>query len=131
MSTVACLRISVGKDLSTADADALAGVVAKVTGAFLETTWLWPRRFGLVAPFAFVLADPRATRLDVRELQTLAANLQAKLFGTRGLGEVCLLTLEGERYEYEMTTGRCVGDSRLKLKKYQVVRRGDDIYVVA
>ena len=34
-------------------------------------------------------------------------------------------------YEYELETGRCVGDSRLKLKKYQVVRRGDDLYVVA
>ena len=33
-------------------------------------------------------------------------------------------------YEYELETGRCVGDHRLKLKKYQVVRRGDDIYVV-
>lgn len=33
-------------------------------------------------------------------------------------------------YEYELTTGRCVGDRRLKLKKYQVVQRGDDIYVV-
>ncbi|MGB6537763.1 MAG: Rieske (2Fe-2S) protein [Xanthobacteraceae bacterium] len=34
-------------------------------------------------------------------------------------------------YEYELSSGRCVGDRRLKLKKYQVVRRGDDIYVVA
>jgi nitrite reductase/ring-hydroxylating ferredoxin subunit len=34
-------------------------------------------------------------------------------------------------YEYELTTGRCAGDHRLKLKKYNVVRRGDDIYVVA
>lgn len=34
-------------------------------------------------------------------------------------------------YEYELETGRCVGDGRLKLKKYDVVRRGDDLYVVA
>jgi len=34
-------------------------------------------------------------------------------------------------YEYELTTGRCVGDRKLKLKKYEVVRRGDVIYVVA
>ena len=34
-------------------------------------------------------------------------------------------------YEYELSTGRCVGDRKLKLKKYEVVRRGDDIYVVA
>jgi nitrite reductase/ring-hydroxylating ferredoxin subunit len=34
-------------------------------------------------------------------------------------------------YEYELTTGQCVGDRKLKLKKFEVVRRGDDIYVVA
>lgn len=34
-------------------------------------------------------------------------------------------------YEYELETGRCVGDPKLKLKKFEVVRRGDDLYVVA
>ena len=34
-------------------------------------------------------------------------------------------------YEFELRTGQCVGDRRLRLKKYDVVRRGDDIYVVA
>jgi len=34
-------------------------------------------------------------------------------------------------YEYDMKTGECVGDRRLKLRKFDVVRRGDDIYVVA
>jgi nitrite reductase/ring-hydroxylating ferredoxin subunit len=34
-------------------------------------------------------------------------------------------------YEFELTTGQCVGDRRLRLKKYDVVQRGDDIYVVA
>ena len=34
-------------------------------------------------------------------------------------------------YEYDLTTGQCIGDSKLKLKKFAVVRRGDDIYVVA
>jgi len=34
-------------------------------------------------------------------------------------------------YEYELKTGECVGDRRLKLKKFEVVRRGDDIFVVA
>ena len=33
-------------------------------------------------------------------------------------------------YEYELKTGECVGDRRLKLRKYDVVRRGDDIFVV-
>jgi nitrite reductase/ring-hydroxylating ferredoxin subunit len=34
-------------------------------------------------------------------------------------------------YEYELTTGECVGDRKLKLRKYEVVRRGEDIFVVA
>jgi len=34
-------------------------------------------------------------------------------------------------YEYELKTGECVGDRKLKLRKYEVVRRGDDVFVVA
>ncbi|MFL4976892.1 MAG: Rieske (2Fe-2S) protein [Xanthobacteraceae bacterium] len=34
-------------------------------------------------------------------------------------------------YEYDIKTGECVGNRRLKLRKYEVVRRGDDVYVVA
>jgi len=34
-------------------------------------------------------------------------------------------------YEYELKTGECVGDRRMKLKKFAVVRRGDDIFVIA
>jgi len=34
-------------------------------------------------------------------------------------------------YEYELKTGVCVGDRKLKLKKFEVVQRGGDIYVVA
>ena len=33
-------------------------------------------------------------------------------------------------YEYELQTGECVGDRRLRLKKFDVVRRGEDIFVV-
>ena len=34
-------------------------------------------------------------------------------------------------YEYDMFTGEQVADRRLKLKKYQVVQKGDEVYVVA
>jgi len=34
-------------------------------------------------------------------------------------------------YEYDLKTGECAADRRLRLKTYQVVRRGEDIYVVA
>jgi nitrite reductase/ring-hydroxylating ferredoxin subunit len=33
-------------------------------------------------------------------------------------------------YEYDIKTGECAGDRKLKLRKYEVVRRGDDIFVV-
>ena len=33
-------------------------------------------------------------------------------------------------YEYDLKTGECVGDRRLKLRKFDVVRRGEDIFVV-
>ena len=44
----------------------MADLVSKIASAYLETRWSWPRRHGLVAPFAFVLADPRAIRVTVR-----------------------------------------------------------------
>jgi nitrite reductase/ring-hydroxylating ferredoxin subunit len=34
-------------------------------------------------------------------------------------------------YEYDVTTGECAADRSLKLKSFDVVRRGEDIYVVA
>ena len=34
-------------------------------------------------------------------------------------------------YEYDMKTGECVSDRRLKLKRYEVVERGGNVYVVA
>ena len=33
-------------------------------------------------------------------------------------------------YEYDIKTGECAGDRKLKLRKYEVVRRGDDVFVV-
>jgi len=34
-------------------------------------------------------------------------------------------------YEYDITTGEFVADRRQKLRKYQIVQKGDDVYVVA
>ena len=34
-------------------------------------------------------------------------------------------------YEYDMKTGECVSDRRLKSRKYEVVQEEDEIYVVA
>jgi nitrite reductase/ring-hydroxylating ferredoxin subunit len=34
-------------------------------------------------------------------------------------------------YEYDVKTGECAGDRKLKLRSFEVVRRGEDIYVIA
>ena len=34
-------------------------------------------------------------------------------------------------YEYDMRTGECVSDRRLKLRRYKIVQKGDDLYVVS
>ncbi len=97
MTAIACLKVFVGDDLCFADSETMAALVAKVASAYLETAWMWPRRHGLVAPFSFVLADPRAIRLDARELQKLASDLQKKLFGGEGDGDISLLMFEGDQ----------------------------------
>ena len=33
--------------------------------------------------------------------------------------------------EYDMKTGECISDRRMKLKKFQVLQKGDEVYVVA
>jgi nitrite reductase/ring-hydroxylating ferredoxin subunit len=34
-------------------------------------------------------------------------------------------------YEYDIKTGECVADRSLKLKRYEVIQKGDGVYVVA
>jgi nitrite reductase/ring-hydroxylating ferredoxin subunit len=34
-------------------------------------------------------------------------------------------------YEYDLKTGECAADRKLKLKSFDVVQRGEDVYVVA
>ena len=34
-------------------------------------------------------------------------------------------------YEYDLKTGECIGDRKQKLRKFDVVKRGEDIYLVA
>jgi nitrite reductase/ring-hydroxylating ferredoxin subunit len=33
--------------------------------------------------------------------------------------------------EYDMKTGECVSDRRMKLRQYKILHKGDDVYVVA
>jgi hypothetical protein len=73
----------------------LGPLVAKFSGAYLETRWLWPRQFQPLTHYSFLLTDPRADTLDVRELARLSDELQIKLFGEGPEGEVALLLFEG------------------------------------
>ena len=34
-------------------------------------------------------------------------------------------------WEYDMKTGQAIGDRRMRLRKYEVVERGDDVFVIA
>ena len=66
MTAIACLRLLI-------DDDAFPAARAQATAdAYLKARWTAPRRFGAVAPLAFVLADSRAKQLDAVEMQALA-----------------------------------------------------------
>ncbi|HQR88067.1 MAG TPA: hypothetical protein PLH31_02085, partial [Caulobacter sp.] len=90
MTAIACLRLLIDDDaFPAARAQAAADV-------YLKERWKAPRRYGAVAPLAFVLADNRTGQLDPTEMQALAAELESALFPGRKSGQVCLMTFEGD-----------------------------------
>jgi len=96
---MACLRVSILAPPGGQRAEDLQQLVAKVINAFLQSRWEWPRQFEQMTPYAFVLTDPRSERMDKRGLKALAGELQLKLFGSDGEGEVSLLMFEGSDME--------------------------------
>lgn len=95
MTAICCLRIlfTVG--------ESRPGEVPKhkaqgVADAFLKARWRKPRKCGAVAPLAFVLADNRVDNLDPTEMQALAAELEKVLFPGRPIGQIALMTFEGD-----------------------------------
>ncbi len=97
MTAIACVRIMIDPAKEAAGGEKLALLVGRVANAFLETRWRWPRRHGEIAPYAFLLADPKATRLPANELVALSEELHIKLFGAGDGGAVSLAMLEGEQ----------------------------------
>jgi hypothetical protein len=95
MTAIACLRILVA---GTAEAGRgiPAAQVQAAADLYLRHRWKAPRRYGAVAPLAFVLVDSKAESLNAVEMQTLAVELEAGLFPGREAGQVCLLTFEGD-----------------------------------
>ncbi|MBO9706596.1 MAG: hypothetical protein J7521_00145 [Caulobacter sp.] len=95
MTAIACLRILIAEDASGPGRVSTAQVEA-AADLYLKHRWKAPRRYGAVAPLAFVLADTRAERLDPEEMQALAVELESGLFPGRKAGQVCLMTFEGD-----------------------------------
>jgi hypothetical protein len=95
MTAIACLRILVAGN-TEAGRSLPASQVEAAADLYLKHRWKAPRRYGAVAPLAFVLADTKAESLDPVEMQTLAVELEAGLFPGREAGQVCLLTFEGD-----------------------------------
>jgi hypothetical protein len=96
MTAIACLRI-----LFTADGDSQPGDIPKhkaqgVADAFLKARWRSPRKCGAVAPLAFVVADHHVEQLDPGEVQGLAAELEKVLFPGRPIGQIALMSFEGD-----------------------------------
>src|ERR1035437_8242361 len=98
---MACLRGSIHGMPAGQNGPDLQVLVAKLINAFLETRWQFPRQFEQMTPYAFVLSDPKAAKMDRRALKALADELQLTLFGadSDGDGEVSLLVFEGSDIE--------------------------------
>jgi hypothetical protein len=96
MTAIACLRILVAGNVSEPGRSVPAARVEAAADLYLKHRWTAPRRYGAVAPLAFVLADTRAERLDPVEMQALAVELEATLFPGKAAGQVCLMTFEGD-----------------------------------
>jgi hypothetical protein len=97
MASFACLRVLL--PAAVAERPELAGLVNKFAGAFLESRWAWPRRFEALGPGVYLLIEPRGGQLDHLQMREMASDLQLKLFGTGGEGEVALVTFEGDAPE--------------------------------
>jgi nitrite reductase/ring-hydroxylating ferredoxin subunit len=50
--------------------------------------------------------------------------------GERFSEEEAHLVCPWHGWEYDLATGECVADRRLRLKRYSVIERGDEVYVV-
>lgn len=103
MTAFACLRILSPPELHSRPG--LEGLINRYACSFLETRWCWPRRFEVMSLSCFLLADPREATLDPRTVQDLAYDLQLRLFGSGGAGQVELIVFEGESSEVVQFAG--------------------------
>jgi nitrite reductase (NADH) small subunit len=52
------------------------------------------------------------------------------MLGERFSGTETHIVCPWHGYEYDLATGECAADRRLRLRRYEVIVRGDEIYVV-
>jgi hypothetical protein len=95
MTGAACLQVVISPAIRVAGDFDVLNAVGKVTGAFLESRWSWPRKFTAVSKVSYLLADPRTLELDPHEIKQLAAELRLRLFGAGDTGDVTLAMFQG------------------------------------
>lgn len=89
MTCIACLRILPDLNAVTGTVGAPSVAARRAVASFLVSGWSRPRRFGEIAPGAFLLSDPEAACIDVRMLTALAGEL--------ALEPITLAVLEGDQ----------------------------------
>ena len=96
MTAAACLQILIAPERIAAYGDVRAAV-ARVTNAFLEAQWSWPKRYVEMCPTAYMLTDPHSKRLDSEDVQRISTELQTRLFGQDENSDVEIALFEGSQ----------------------------------
>jgi hypothetical protein len=96
MTASACLQILISPRRIAAHGDVRAAV-ARVTNAYLDAQWSWPRRYVEMSPTAYMLADPYAPAINSVDVERLSQGLQTRLFGQENSGDVEIAVFEGSQ----------------------------------
>ena len=96
MTAAACLQILIAPERIAAYGDVRAAV-ARVTNAFLEAQWSWPKRYVEMCPTSYMLTDPHSKVLDSEDIQRISTELQTRLFGQDENSDVEIALFEGSQ----------------------------------
>lgn len=96
MTAAACLQILIAPERIAAYGDVRAAV-ARVTNAFLEAQWSWPKRYVEMCPTSYMLTDPHSKVLDSEDVQRISTELQTRLFGQDENSDVEIALFEGSQ----------------------------------
>lgn len=96
MTAAACLQILIAPERIAAYGDVRVAV-ARVTNAFLEAQWSWPKRYVEMCPTSYMLTDPHSKVLDSEDVQRISTELQTRLFGQDENSDVEIALFEGSQ----------------------------------